>query len=264
MEIMKTDVIKKLDKNVMDVLGNNSLEGFQKAYLVAEAVGQLTIMLSEEYMKPIMNLQGNRLGFRTDKDNQGGYPMKTVKNCLIEAVLTGVQPVGNHFNIIAGNTYITKEGFGYLLDNIDGLKYSIVPEIPRIKGESAAIVMHIKWSVNGEAQEQKLDLPIKVNKFMGPDAVIGKATRKARAWLHATITGYEIGEGEVADVPVMDIDFEDAADTEDVEPAEVTRMKGLVERATTTQQLEDLREYVPDEHPELFDMIENKMQKVKK
>ena len=34
-----------------------------------------------------------------------------------------------------------------------------------------------------------------------PDAIIGKATRKARKWLHDTINGFEIPEGDAGDVP---------------------------------------------------------------
>lgn len=35
---------------------------------------------------------------------------------------------------------------------------------------------------------------------MGTDAVIGKATRKARAWLFSKLTGMEVGEGDVQDI----------------------------------------------------------------
>ncbi|MFK5282891.1 hypothetical protein ACI3PL_25325, partial [Lacticaseibacillus paracasei] len=79
-----------------------------------------------------MALQGNRLGFKTDKDKSGGYPESVVKNCLIEAVLLGIQPTGNQFNIIAGNMYPTKEGCGYLLNNFKGLSYNLVCSLPRI------------------------------------------------------------------------------------------------------------------------------------
>jgi hypothetical protein len=195
------EVAKEMDNSVIQVLGSKAIGGFEKAYLTAEAIQKLQAQLTPEYMKPIMALQGTRLGFRTDKDATGGYPEETVKRCLIEAVLTGVQPVGNQFNIIAGNMYVTKEGYGNsLLPNVPGLKYKITPTLPRIdttKG-SAAIVMKIKWAINdGEEKAEEIDIPIRVNASMGADAVIGKATRKARAWLFATVTGVEIGDGEV-------------------------------------------------------------------
>jgi hypothetical protein len=195
------EVAKQLNSSVFKVIGADNLMGFEKAYLIANAAGELKTLLNDEYMRPIMELQGNKLGFKTDKDQNGGYPKEVVKNCLIEAVLTGVQPFGNQFNIIAGNCYITKEGFGYLLQNFKGLQYELIPMLPRINQDktSAAIVMKIKWTLNGETKEREIEFPIKMNSFMGTDAVIGKATRKARAWLFNTISGTEITDGDVTD-----------------------------------------------------------------
>jgi hypothetical protein len=198
---METGIIQKLNESVLSVVGKDDLKLFEKAYQIAKAAGELKNMLNEEYMKPIMELQGNRLGFKTDKDTNGGYPVEIVKHCLIEAVLTGVQPFGNQFNIIAGNCYITKEGFGHLLKNMAGLSYDITPQLPRINADKsgAAIVMDIEWVYGGERRKKSLDIPVKMNSFMGTDAVIGKATRKARAWLFNTITGSEIADGEVGE-----------------------------------------------------------------
>lgn len=193
------DLAKKLNNSVFSVIASDQLIGFEKAYLIANAAGELKKLLSSEYMKPIMELQNNRLGFKTDKPT--GYDEPTVKNCLIEAVLTGVQPFGNQFNIIAGNCYITKEGFGYLLAKFPGLTYEIIPSLPRINADksSAAIVMKIEWTLGGVSKTRELDIPTKMNQYMGTDAVIGKATRKARAWLFSTISGTEIGDGDASD-----------------------------------------------------------------
>lgn len=213
-DTLELQVAKQLNDSVSSVISENNLIGFEKAYLIAKAAEKLQSLLTPEYMKPIMALQGNRLGFKTDKDKEKGYDEATVKNCLIEAVLTGVQPFGNQFNIIAGNCYITKEGFGYLLGNFKGLSYEIVPSLPRIdttKG-SAAVSMKIKWRLGTHEGERDIDFAIKVNNFMGADAVIGKATRKARAWLYSTITGVEIGDG--------DVEFQDAQVISSKRPSE--------------------------------------------
>ncbi len=202
-----TLLAKDLNSEVFKVISAETLAGFEKAFLIAAAAGLLKDKLTPEYMKPIMELQGNRLGFKTDKDlAQGGgkgtgYPVEVVKNCLIEAVLTGVQPFGNQFNIIAGNCYITKEGFGYLLKNFKGLSYDITPEIPKINADKsgATIVMDINWTISGVTKNKKIDISVKMNAYMGSDAVVGKATRKARAWLFNTITGSEIADGDAAD-----------------------------------------------------------------
>lgn len=195
------EVAVKLNNSISTVIGNEAAKGFEKAYLVANAITELSTLLVPEYMKPIMAMQGNKLGFKTDKDKEGGYKEAEVKNCLIEAVLFGLQPCGNQFNIIAGNMYATKEGLGYLLSKITGLSYDIIPELPRMNDKSGAVVMNIEWTINGVKKNKKMDIPVKVNSFMGTDAVIGKATRKARKWLYDTITGSEIPEGDVMDIP---------------------------------------------------------------
>ncbi len=196
------EVAKILDENVLSVIGSDKILGFEKAFMISKAISKLKDLITTEHMKPIMELQGSRVGFKTDKDKDGGYSESVVKNCLIESVLMGVQPFGNQFNIIAGNSYITKEGFGFLLKNIKGLKYDISFALPRIGADksSAAVIARITWQINGEAkQEKEIDMPVKVNQYMGADAVIGKATRKARKWLYETITGVEVGDGDVTD-----------------------------------------------------------------
>jgi hypothetical protein len=206
---MENQIVVKLNESITFALEANKMQGFEKAYKLADATQQLKNLLTPEYLKPIMELQGNKLGFKTDKDGQSGYQPDTVKNCIIEAVLTGVQVVGNQFNIIAGNCYITKEGFGHLLKNVPGLTYEIIPQLPRVNQEqtSAAIKMQINWSFNkGQQETREIEFPIRMNKFMGIDAVIGKATRKARAWLYNNISGLEIADGDIQDVPSTVVD----------------------------------------------------------
>jgi len=200
------EIAKALNQNVLAVLGNDKIQGFERAFLLAEAIAKLKELLTAEVMKPIMELQGNRLGFKTDKDvAQGGgkgpgYPMEIVRNCLIEAVLFGLQPTGNQFNIIGGNMYATKEGCGHLLSKIPGLTWNVSPQLPRIKDGSAAAMMEIEWTYGGEKGVKNIDFAIKVNQYRGADAVLGKATRKARKWLFDKITGMELPEGDIQDV----------------------------------------------------------------
>ena len=254
-----SEVAKQLNSNVLSVIGADSLMGFEKAYLIADAAGKLKVALTTEYMKPIMELQGNKLGFKTDKDSSGGYPEAAVKNCLIEAVLTGVQPFGNHFNIIAGNCYITKEGFGYLLQHFKGLSYEIIPSLPRIdatKG-SGAVSMKIKWTLGGNSNEREIDFAIKVNNFMGADAVIGKATRKARAWLFNTINGFEISDGDVTDVDARVMSSKmnpvDVADNKERE-----RIIAHIEKSKTVKQLNEVAKAFENDDAELVELFNAK------
>jgi hypothetical protein len=196
------DITKKLDEKVLSVIGSKALAGFEKANLVASAIDELKTLLTPEYMKPIMALMGNKLGFRTDKDTKSDkYPMEVVKNCLIEAVLVGLQPTGNQFNIIAGNMYPTKEGCGYLLNNFPKLKYDIVCGLPKVNNEKtgAAVDVTIKWTLQGESNEKVIPIPIKIDAYASVDSIIGKATRKGRAWLLSNISGVEITDGEIED-----------------------------------------------------------------
>lgn len=196
---------QKLNEQVLAVMGEDKVMGFERAYALANAVQQLRELLTPEYMKPIMQLQGSALGFRTDKDrNQDGskgpgYPESIVKECIIEAVLSGLEPVGNQFNIIAGNTYATKNGVRNQLRKIAGLQYTIVHDLPRVVEDKAAVTSTVTWTIGPIKGEKQLQIPIRVNKSMGTDAIIGKAERKARKWLFENLTGIDIPDADVND-----------------------------------------------------------------
>jgi len=203
-------VINALDKCVdAGLLAHAETSSFRRTLTLASAIGELRSLLTPKVMEPVMNLQNTSLGFKTDK-NPGGYPLDVVRDCLIEACLKGVYPVGNEFNIIAGQCYITKEGMGHLLRDIPGLSYTITPGIPRGHGDNGAITpMLVEWTYGGKENRKELHVPTRVNRMMGVDAILGKATRKARAWLYATITGQEIGDGDADNnAGVIDIEPE--------------------------------------------------------
>ena len=231
-------VAQKLNNSVLSVIGSGAIQGFERAYLMASAIKELKALLTPQYMAPIMELQGNKLGFKTDKDKDGGYPEAVVKNCIIEAVLFGLQPTGNQLNIIAGNMYATKEGCGYLLSNIKGLDYDIVAELTRIKDGSAAVSMTVSWTLNGVSKTKKLDIPVKVNNFMGTDAVLGKATRKARKWLFDTITGTEVPEGDVMDTTGTVVSTKINKSKEEIE---TERMQMLIDSCKTVEEIDKLQ-----------------------
>lgn len=202
------EVMEALDDTVLSVLGDKALKGFAKAHQLATAIKQLRELLTDEYMEPIMALQGNKLGFRTDRDkpkdnSTPGYSMPVVRDCLIEATLMGLQPTGNEWNIIASNMYPTKEGCGALLNKFPGLngKFNIVCSLPKVDrvNWNAAVEANINWELNGEKQQMLVPIPIKIDQYASVDSIMGKATRKARAWLLSRISGVEITDGEVQD-----------------------------------------------------------------
>lgn len=169
---------------------------------MARAMDMLRNLLSDEFMKEIMKLQGSRLGFRTDKDSGQGYPVNVVRECAIEALMRGGHLVGNEFNIIAGNAYLTKEYFVRVQDEFPGLSLTLQPQVPEIRGDTARVGYIASWTLRGKADElrcivtkdaqgieQDYRIPVKVNNGMGPDAILGKAERKMRARIMQRITG---------------------------------------------------------------------------
>ena len=192
----------KLNESVLSVLGAENVQGFEKSYQIANSIQFLKDNLTDEYMKPIMSMQGSRLGFKTDKDKDGGYPIKVVKECLIDAVLSGLEPYGNQFNIIAGNMYVTKEGYKHLLAKVKGLTYSIKHGIPKVDNSKQFAIVEsvVKWNLNGEVREEKLEFSIKGNPYMTADSYTGKADRKARAFVFNQVSDIEVSDGDAEDV----------------------------------------------------------------
>lgn len=171
--------------------------GFQKAFAISSATQELKAALTPEVMAPIMTMQGSSLGYRTDYDSKGGYPEETVKEALIEAVLRGVQPAGNQFNIIAGRCYVTREGFSYLLKNLKGFTdFKPIYNLPDMKPGRASVKCGASWKMNGKSDSVECEIPVRVNNNMGADAVLGKAARKLMARVYAQATGSDITDGE--------------------------------------------------------------------
>lgn len=167
---------------------------FQRALITAEAMNALSEALTPEILTPILKLQGSRLGFRTDKN----YDAQTIKTAITEAILIGVHPIGNEFNVIAGNCYVTKEGLTRLLRNYRGLtELRIKLGVPRMAGGGAIVDCSATWKLNGQPDQIECEIPIKVNGGMGADAILGKAERKLKSRIYAQLTGSDIGDGEV-------------------------------------------------------------------
>lgn len=209
---------KEMSEKVKLVLASN-VNSIENSLVVANAIGYLRESLTPEIMAPIMSLQGSKLGFKTDRDlvknrNTGkyekgpGYPIEVVKDCFIEMSLIGLLPTGNMWNIIAGNPYITKEGGTYLLKNmVHGLKYSIsYPEVHQSDDKlTANVTAVIKWEINGEQREEKVPFPIKSDAYTTFDSLIGKADRKAKVWLYNQVSGLDISDGDIEDIPHVEI-----------------------------------------------------------
>lgn len=210
------------------------MEGnFSRTIAYGMAVAEMREALTPGVMQSIMKLKGSKLGFRTDENVQNVYPAELVRDCVIDAVTLGLQCVGNQFNIIGGNMYVTKEGFSYLLRKLsaegklrdmkfiyhpaeitesstqgkrkDGSPYQKIEREGKVKVDVSCV-----W--NGKAVAEQLEFIVRVNAGMSQDAVLGKAERKAKAWLYNYLTDQSIGDGD-AEAAV-----EEAAPMRDVTP----------------------------------------------
>lgn len=204
--------IAKLDAAASAALQVHGItEHFARTFALAGAMETLRAALTPEVMREIMSLQGTRLGFRTDKDSSGGYPVETVKTCLLETSLIGLYPCGNQWNIIAGNSYVTKEGYTFLLNGLRrerGLAYTVIPGIPRVSTGGALVKVAVSWQMPGGKQES-VELEFACKGFgdkTGADAYQGKAERKAKRWLFHHLTGIDAGDGDCDDIRTGAID----------------------------------------------------------
>lgn len=171
---------------------------------MAAAVKQVGQLITPPMVDMVMALQGSSLGFLTDKDSSGGYSPEVVHRCLVEATLYGIRWAGNEFNIISGKLYVAKNGCRRLVQEYPGLTdLEVNPSLPVMKGESAYVHYECKWKLKNQEQTMSRDIPIRVNKGMGPDAVLGKADRKIHYAIYQRISGSRLSlpEGEIDSIP---------------------------------------------------------------
>ncbi len=198
------------------------LPDLQKAVVLSRGVTAMRKVLTDEFVEEVfMPLQGTPLGFQTDRDNNDGSPGKPthyevddVRECMIEAMVHGFRPTGNEVNILAGRTYGAKAGYERKVREWEGLTdLRLTPGVPHNVGEKGSLVAYTAtWNLNGEPMSLTRDtikgtdginrdsrIPVKVNKFMGADAIVGKATRKMLKAIHDLLSGsaMTLTDGEV-------------------------------------------------------------------
>ncbi|MBN8249365.1 MAG: hypothetical protein J0L84_18215, partial [Verrucomicrobia bacterium] len=181
------------------------------ALAVAESIADLRVQFDDPGIRArIVALQDTPLGFRTDRDPKVmnrkterpnvPYDYETVKDCTIEAMLRGLQIVGNQFNIISSRCYLTKEGLEYLIRRRkDVTLFQITLGVPRMLTGGALIQGEASWNQNGTPRTLKAELPVKADQYSGADQILGKATRKLLARCYATMTGTSVPEGDAED-----------------------------------------------------------------
>lgn len=195
----------KLERIISEsgVIAVRDLPPLMQSITLAKGIGALRELLTDGVMKAyFMPMQGTTLGFLTDKDQSGGYPIEVVRDVMVEGLLRGFRPIGNEMNIISGRFYGAKAGFERFVREYPGLTdLRIELGVPEDAPKGTAIVQaRATWWLNGVQDELKcyppekageIDsrIPVRVNSGMGPDAILGKATRKLYARIYAILTG---------------------------------------------------------------------------
>lgn len=176
---------------------------FERDLLVANGIAQLEEVITEEVMKPILYLKNNKLGFLTDEESRGkAYTFNQVKRCWIEATLRGLSSTGNQWNIIAGNVYVTKEGFTGLLQDLPGFTdFTFNPGVPKWDNDVKQHVMDFsaKWKMKGIEQTLEGKIPIICNQKSKIDALMGKGERKIKYRVHTIATGSQTSDVDELD-----------------------------------------------------------------
>lgn len=172
-----------------------------RAMVMANGIKKLEAALTPEIMSDVSQLQNTPLGFRTDRPNEKikqNYSAEQLRPVVCMALLRGLRLTGNEWNVIAGNLYVTKEGFQRLLAEFEGLRNLHVDVgVPESKGEGALVPARASWILNGEPNHldctfrdgTDFRIPIRVNKAMGMDAILGKAKSKLLRRVYERITG---------------------------------------------------------------------------
>lgn len=207
----------------------------ERGLIMSEAIVRLHSILDDSTMGRVMGLMNSPLGFKTDRQppKSAPYEMPVVRRCVVQALLMGLQIVGNEFNIIAEQTYCTREGFTRLLREYPGLTdLKIDPDVPVVANGQAIVNVKASWKLNGEPAEMAARIPVRVNERMGDDAILGKADRKIKCRIYNRLTGSELSDADVSDGPVATAPTQVptpglAAEQNNQGPIVTTRAQGL-------------------------------------
>ena len=190
------------EAKALEIVGNVAA-----AFNAVSIVTLLREALTDEVMdKVFMPLMNTKIGFMTDrtgKPNKKGqalplYSRDVVRDCIIDAVIIGLLPTGNQFNILAERMYPTKEGYTALLKKL-GVRYVI--------------------EIGQEKNSFTVNTTVVKNDYSSNDQIRGKAERKAKKALYEYITGSDFGDGDESSTQVIDavaVEIREEANTGEV------------------------------------------------
>lgn len=183
------NICREADKlQITQDLAINVANSFTAANVMLALRETMTNQVVERYFRP---LAGQKFGFRTDSNN---YSTEVLRSCIIDAILLGLAPTGNQFNIISGNCYPTKEGYTNLLKKI-GVDYKI-EILPNTSQDNSYAIMPCRVTYTyGTAKNAKWEKDIVIPKKGNEnyDLLAGKANKRIKQALYEYLTGTDWG-----------------------------------------------------------------------
>ncbi len=175
---------------------------FLRSIKKAKAIEMLRAMITP-VMPLIHGLKNSPMGFLTDeKEGKSPYPDELIRDCVIEAMLNGVNLDGNEFNIIASKCYITQAGYWHKLKEIDGITdIDVTPGVPAMYNGQMVCRVRANWKLKGVSLrligadgKDGRAFAIKAGTGSTPDNITGKALRKAYKAIYEKCTGSTMTE----------------------------------------------------------------------
>src|ERR1043166_3921467 len=240
-------------------INDPALGRLQKAMMTAAAIDNLKRSITPAFMKHVMSLMNSPLGFKTDlpsKKNPRPYAESEIKEVLVAALLSGVYPFDNEFNIIAGNLYIAQKGYARLVREIPGLTdLKLAPGIPFEHNGRTCIRFGATWRFNGVSQSltDAENKPGRVfalitNEYMSADALVGKAIRKGLKAIYEQVTG-SIASGAADDSEIVEGEVSPAMANKGDKPSELRGKLQQMAAATAGPSMSDMSATTVDAPP---------------
>jgi len=202
--------VQKLAGEIIEGMGSE--DELTRTLAVAQGIVSLSDAMTDDAVAVLMSLQGNELGFKTDKDKDGGYPADVVKGVAIRAILHGAKLTGNEFNIISRGLYLAQAFFVRRLKEFPGLTDLVIdvdaPEESGLKGKNQwyKIGGYASCKINGKLVEvfcrnhpKYGDSRIVVKAYDNDTAVdgaMGKAKKRIAQKLYERISGVTLSDDD--------------------------------------------------------------------
>ncbi|MCK5611150.1 hypothetical protein KAR91_55265 [Candidatus Pacearchaeota archaeon] len=217
-------------------------QNFVQALTLASGIKELRqIFLTDSNIKETVEaMQNTHLGFMTDRTPSAVYKSKQAKEkgkelkpyryedvaeVCIEAMLKGYRLTNNEFNMIAKRFYAAKNGKFRRIQEFDGVTdFQFTTTTPTYEPKAqdgriyAKVQGYASWHMAGTlvtlgssaSAEDRLIFKIRVNNFMGEDAIVGKALSKLFSRVLMRLEGKIMPESTdiIEDGDVVDAEFD--------------------------------------------------------